>query len=156
MSRAGNEFMMMRMEEESGQLYVPSISKKEVQAKAKEDATAILDQGEKDIAGVVIDATRLNEYLTTLIGVLKPNVTESDYGKDYQLKNGKISFRASGDRLDYESDLVYLELKERLKEREDLLKLAYKSKDIIFDGEGVEVSKVGIKTHSKDSVVITY
>jgi len=47
-------------------------------------------------------------------------------------------------------------LKEQLKAREELLKMAYKSKDSIYDGEAAEVMRVGIKTVGKETLVIKF
>ena len=156
MGASSRQFLLMREEEETGNLYVPTISKKEVKAKAEQDAQALIDAGYADVADAFVDATRIAEYLTTFVRVLKKHISPEEYGKEYATKSAKITFRGTGDRLDYEQDEVYKTLKELLKEREDLLKLAYKSKDMLFDSEGVEVPKVGIKTPSKETVVITY
>jgi hypothetical protein len=156
MGANAREFLMMRMEEENGELYVPTLPKKEVKAKAIEKANEIVNTGKVDLADTFADASRVMEYLTTLVGELKKHVTPEEYGKEYETKGCKISFRNTGDRLDYEQDEVYSELKAKLKDRENLLKTAYKSKDMIFDADGVEVPKVGIKTPSTETVVLTY
>ena len=156
MSAASREFLLMRMNEETQEYFVPTMSKKDIVAKAKDDAKAILDQGDKDTASVYMDAVRMTEYLSEFTKVLKANITEDEYGKTYELKNASISFRNSGDRLDYDADLVYASIKERLKEREALLKLATKSKDMIFDSKGVEVGRVPVKTFGTDSVVVKF
>ena len=156
MGASSREFLMMREEEETGQLYVPTLPKKEIKAKAKEDVKNIVDGGEVELANALIDSARVSEYITNFVKELKPHITEEEFGKEYDLKGAKISFRGTGDRLDYEQDEVYKELKEKLKERENLLKTAFKSKDMIFDNQGLDVPKVGIKTVSKQTVVITY
>ena len=154
MGANSNEFLMMRMEEESGQMYVPTITKKEIVVKAKDDVKTMVDSGEVDIAEAVIDATRLSEYLKVFVSELRNHVDDK-YDK-YECKGVKLTFKGTGDRLDYECDEVYSELKERLKEREELLKLAYKSKGMIFDSEGVEVSRVGLKSASKQTLNINF
>lgn len=154
MGANSNEFLMMRMEEESGQMYVPSIPKKEIVAKAKDDVKAMVDSGKVDIAEAVVDATRLSEYLKVFVSELRNHVDDK-YDK-YECKGVKLSFKGTGDRLDYEKDEVYSELKERLKAREELLKLAYKSKDMLFDSEGVDVPKVGVKSASKQTLNINF
>lgn len=156
MGASSKEFLLMREQEETGQLYVPTITKKEVKSKAEQDAKALIDAGNADVADAFVDATRITEYLTTFVGELKKHISPDEYGKEYATKSAKITFRGTGDRLDYEQDEVYADLKERLKAREDLLKLAYKSKDMLFDSEGVEAPKVGVKSVSKETVVITY
>ena len=154
MGANSNEFLMMRMEEESGQMYVPTITKKEIVVKAKDDVKTMVDSGEVDIAEAVIDATRLSEYLKVFVSELRNHVDDK-YDK-YECKGVKLTFKGTGDRLDYECDEVYSELKERLKEREELLKLAYKSKNMIFDSEGVEVPRVGLKSASKQTLNINF
>jgi len=154
MGVSGNEFLMMRMEEESGQMYVPSMPKKEIVSKAKEDVNRMVDSGEVDIAEAVVDATRLSEYLKVFVSELRNHVDDK-YDK-YECKGVKLSFKGTGDRLDYEQDEKYAEIKAQLKEREELLKLAYKSKDMIFDSEGVEVIKVGVKSASKQTLNINF
>ena len=156
MGASAREFLLMREDEVNGELYVPSLRKKEIKERAEIDVELLLDRGELDIANSFMDATRMNEYLTVFTKELKKHITEEEYGKDYEVKGAKISFRNSGDRLDYNEDEVYKSLGEKLKERELILKTASKSKDMIFDSEGVEVPKVGIKTFGNESVVITY
>lgn len=153
MGASSREFLMMR-EDEHNQLYVPSLPKKEVKAKAKEDVQRILDEGNADLAEVMIDATRVTEYLTNVLSELRNHIGD-EYDK-YEVKGSKFSFRGTGDRLDYEQDEVYASIKESLKQREELLKLAYKSKDMLFDSEGVEVPRVGVKTPSKQTLVINW
>lgn len=154
MGANSNEFLMMRMEEESGQMYVPTITKKEIVVKAKDDVKTMVDSGEVDIAEAVIDATRLSEYLKVFVSELRNHVDDK-YDK-YECKGVKLTFKGTGDRLDYECDEVYSEIKERLKEREELLKLSYKSKGMIFDSEGVEVPRVGLKSASKQTLNINF
>ena len=156
MSSSSRQFLMIQEEDETGNLYVPSISKKEIKVKAKEDSDRLLDDGELDVAEVFIDATRVSEYLSNFISNIKPHINESQYGKSYDTKAANISFRNTGDRLDYDQDEVYKELKEQLKAREELLKMAYKSKDSIYDGEAAEVMRVGIKTVGKETLVIKF
>ena len=156
MGAASREFLLMREEETTGQMYVPALPKKEIKEKAKEDVAKIVEGGEVELANALVDSARISEYLSTFVSELKPHITEDEFGKEYDLKGAKISFRGTGDRLDYDQDEVYSNLKQALKEREALLKLAYKSKEMLFDSEGVEVPKVGIKTVSKQTVVITY
>ena len=154
MGASGREFMLMRMEEESGQMYVPSMPKKEIVSKAKDDVNRMVDSGEVDIAEAVVDATRLSEYLKVFVSELRNHVDDK-YDK-YECKGVKLSFKGTGDRLDYEQDEKYAEIKAQLKEREELLKLAYKSKDMIFDSEGIEVIKVGVKSASKQTLNINF
>jgi hypothetical protein len=155
MGASGKEFLLMRQNEE-GEIYVPSMKKKEIQLKAEQDVNELIDKGEVDIASVFADVSRVTEYITVFGKKLRENISESEYGNDYITKGAKISFRNTGDRLDYAKDEMYKELQGKLKAREELLKLAYKSKDAIFDHEGTKVMKVGIKTFGSNSVVLSY
>ena len=156
MGASKNEFLLMRMEEEEGRLYVPSIPKKEILEKAQQDVQNIVNGGEVTLEDALMDSVRLEEYLKTFSKELKKHIDEETFGKSYDHKGGNISFRGTGDRLDYEQDEVYSTIKELLKEREELLKLAFKSKDMIFDADGIEVPKVAVKTPSKQTIVIKF
>jgi hypothetical protein len=57
--------------------------------------------------------------------------------------------------LQFNEDAVCAELSEKLKQRQELVKLATNSKDMIFDSEGVEVPKVSIK-FDKSSLTVKY
>jgi hypothetical protein len=50
---------------------------------------------------------------------------------------------------------MWQQLKHKLQQREDLLKIALKSDDPIYDSEGVEVPKVSVK-YASDSLTIIY
>lgn len=156
MKNSNAKFSIINLDKKSGELIVPALTKKEIKSLAKEEAEKVLNDGEKDVASVVVDAVRVTEYLTEFVKQLKPEVSEEEYGKDYEIKGAKISFRGSGDKLNYEEDSVYADLKRQLKEREEILNLAYKTKGEIYDSDACLVEKVGIKTFSKQSVVITY
>jgi hypothetical protein len=64
--------------------------------------------------------------------------------------------RNTGDRLDYATDPIYAQIQEQLKEREALLKVAFKSKQPIYDEHGAEVPKVPVKTHGKEALVVKF
>lgn len=116
-------------------------SKKELKLKAKEAVTSLLDAGDTDLTRSASNIARLKEVVTELDKQLRPHLEAAEaYGV-------KITMKNTGDRLDYEQDDVYKSLKTQLKEREDILKMAYKTSSPIYDEEGVEIPKVGIKTH---------
>ena len=68
-----------------------------------------------------------------------------------------VSFKQNNgsQRLNYSDDQDYAELEAKLAERKELLSLAFKSKDTIFDSNGVEVPKVSC-TFTKASIVVTF
>jgi hypothetical protein len=57
--------------------------------------------------------------------------------------------------LQFHEDLVWSELKEKLQQREELLKVALKSDESIYDSEGCEVPKVSVK-YASESLHVTY
>ena len=69
-------------------------------------------------------------------------------GKEHE----NMTYTNGGTIYDLDKDLVYSDLKSQLSERTELLKLALKRKDPIFDEEGIEVPKVPIKGYRKDSI----
>ena len=77
------------------------------------------------------------------------NKTEmSKFGVKFELSN-------TGERLDYEKDADYKDLKDQLKAREELLKAAVNTKGSLFDEDGTEVEKVPVKSISKRVIKIS-
>jgi hypothetical protein len=140
MGANSREFLLMRMQEESGQLYVPIISKDDIKDKAEQDAITIMNEGDFYADEVLVDAVRISDYLTTFIRTLRDNIDEKKT-RD-ALKGVKISFKNAPSRLNYAEDTTWQEIKEKLSAREELLKLAEKSKDAIYDADGAEVPRV--------------
>ena len=58
--------------------------------------------------------------------------------------------------LDYEKDDLYVKYKQQLANRKTLLDNVFKSGDVLFDADGVEVPNVGVKTYSKDSLSVKF
>ena len=116
-------------------------SKKELKLKAKEAVTSLLDAGDTDLTRSASNIARLKEVVTELDKQLRPHLEAAEaYGV-------KITMKNTGDRLDYEQDDVYKSLKKEMEFRKELLNMAYKTNNPIFDKDGVEIPKVGIKTH---------
>jgi methyltransferase-like protein len=68
---------------------------------------------------------------------------------------GAVEFtkKQGASKLNYSEDVFYTKLVEKVKAREELLKVAQKS--TIYDDEGVEVPKVSI-SYNKDSLVVKF
>lgn len=97
------------------------------------------------------------QYFTDIAKNIQGDVIEEieKYGKGEKVLSCKIELTNTGEGLDYESDEIYADLKKQLKEREELLKTAYKSSATLVDQDGVEVPKVPVKTHSSQTPKIT-
>jgi hypothetical protein len=67
----------------------------------------------------------------------------------------KGTYRSGGSTPNYSEDELWSKLKEKLTDREMLLKVAMKSNSVIYDEDGVEIKKVS-STNRKSSLSITY
>lgn len=133
--------------------FEPTFTKKEAQQQGKDLAKLILDGGHVTPEESYSNVVRLKEVINELEKGLKQGLTVTE---ETSLNGVRFSLSNTGDRLDYEKDVLYKSLKDKLKDREDLLKLAFKSGDVIYDSDGVEVPKVPIKTHSKSVIKVSF
>lgn len=132
------------------QLQGSQLNKKAVKLRGQQDALELLNEGNEDLTLVASQLAKMQEYLTEFNKVIKKNLVPDE------AHGVKIELSHTGDRLNYEEDEVYSNLKAQLKERELLLKMSHKSKGIILeeDNETI-VPKVGIKTHSAEVIKLT-
>ncbi len=144
-------FFNMRAQE-IGTLYDSSFTKKEATATGKQLVENILEAGEVDKLEFGANLLRLAEVINSAVATFRDKVEFHEktvcMGVEFNPVNG-------GETLNYEEDEVYFTLKSDLKSREELLKLAYKSKDSFFDAYGNEVPKVSSKPR-KSSVTIKF
>ena len=144
-------FMSMRAEE-MATLYDSTFTKKEAIATGKRMVDNILESGEVDKMQFWANISRLNEVIGSVVNECRNNIEVLEkttvLGVEFNPTNGGVT-------LNYKDDPVYLDLFEKLKAREELLKLAYKSKDEIYDSEGIEVPKVSY-SNRKSSVTIKF
>lgn len=126
-------------------------TKKQIQSNAQNFVTELIENGEQDKLEMFAQAVRINEALSIVTDSLKkslPNENFEVYGIKGQYRNGV-------ETLNYSEDHIYAEIQEKLKQRAELIKVATKSNEPIYDSEGVEVTKVST-TPRKDSLVITF
>jgi len=133
-------------------------SKQELQIAANDEAQKMLDEGFGDPIKILIHGRRIVEFVNTYNKVI-----ESKVRAEVDLQGGKIIqdgatlvLRGTGERLDYQQDEIYQELLKKLKDRESLLKTAFKMDDPIYDSEGIEVMKVGLKSASKETLAVSF
>jgi hypothetical protein len=67
----------------------------------------------------------------------------------------KGTFRNGGETINYKDDFKWSEIKEKLSEREMLLKIALKSNSTIYDDDGIEVTRVSTSPR-KDTLAISW
>ena len=115
--------------------------------------------GDVDALPELIETKKQIELLKAYEDELKPyaiNEREQYPEKRLPLNGAFVELSYSGDRLNYSQDTIWNELNQSLKEREKDLKTAYKSDHTIVDCNGEIIPKVGIKTHGKQIIKISY
>lgn len=135
------------------QEFYRTASKKEVELNAVEYCTQVRNDGEESLEEKFAIAKRMLDWLTAFEKECRNHIT---FDNKLEILGLEFTKSNTGDRLHYEDDDIYKSLAKELKEREDLLKMSAKMQAPIFDEEGVEVPKVGIKTHSKSIIKINY
>ena len=149
MGANSNLFLMLQEQSVETNNFLPS--KKEIQLSAKSFVSNLLDAGETDKMELYAQAVRVNEALQIVTDELKNSIPQ----ENFEAFGIKGTYRSGGESLNYKEDLVYAELEAKLKERAELIKVATKSKDTIYDSEGVEVTKVS-STQRKSSLAISF
>lgn len=149
MGATKNLFLMLQEQSVETNNFLPN--KKEIQLSAKSFVSNLLDAGETDKMELYAQAVRINEALQIVTDELKNSIPQ----ENFEAFGIKGTYRAGGESLNYKEDVVYAELEAKLKERAELIKVATKSKDTIYDSEGVEVTKVS-STPRKSSLAISF
>lgn len=126
-------------------------TKRELVKKGKEFAWRLADSGEYNLHEVYANSLRLKESINAVESELKKILPQ----EDFEAFGVKCSYRSGGDTINYKDDPIYQVLLEDLEQRKELLKLALKSKDPIFDAYGNEVPKVST-TPRKSSLAMSF
>ena len=126
-------------------------------ADAASNIRQMVDDGYLNPLSALVKFKIMKELIDRADGLIKSYaIDEADkYKKQGEYLGYKIDVRNTGDRLNYEDDPIYAEMKAVLKQREELLKLAYKQRGtMLFDENGIEVPVVSV-TAGKDTVFLT-
>jgi hypothetical protein len=145
---ASKNLLMLMQEKELSNAFP---SKKEIQINAKKFVSEVLESGNVDKTELFTQAVRINEALAIVTESLKNEMPL----ENFEAFGIKGTYRNGGDTLNYKEDPIYLDIQKELKEREELLKVAYKSSNEIYDEAGVLVPKVS-STPRKSSLTINY
>ena len=130
---------------------VSVMNKTDLQERGKQDARLLMDEGFTNAVNLVALARKAIAYLTSYHQELDSDARTECMGREEVEALGvKFSLSSTGDRLNYDLDQVYADLKQKLKDREMLLKTAKKMDNEIFDGDGVAVPKLPLKAASKE------
>jgi hypothetical protein len=142
-------FQLMRQQEIDTQNFLPN--RLEIQLSAKTFIKDLLDAGETDKFELLAQAKRMGEALEVINAELIKVLPQENF-EAYGLKG---TFRSGGETINFKDCEVWSDINRELKEREDLLKLALKSQNEIYDAAGVQVPKVST-TPRKSSMAISF
>lgn len=142
-------FQMMREQEVQTKNFLPN--KKEIQFSATTFITNLIDGGEVDKYELLAQAKRMQEALDVITAKILDVVPQENF-EAFGLKG---TFRNGGETINYKDDFKWSEIKEKLSEREMLLKVALKSNSSIYDDDGIEVTRVSTSPR-KDTLAISW
>jgi hypothetical protein len=142
-------FLMMREQEVQTSNFLPT--KKEVVLSSEKFAKDLINAGEVDKVELFAQAVRMSEALAVITDKLKQSLPQENF-EAFGLKG---VYRNGGSTPNYLEDELWSRLKEKLTDREMLLKVAMKSNETIYDSDGVEVPRVS-ENIRKSSLSITY
>jgi hypothetical protein len=149
MGKSKNLFELMNQQEVQSSNFVPT--KKEIILNATNFAKNLIDSGEVDKVELFAQAIRMSEALAVITEQLKQSLPQENF-EAFGLKG---TYRSGGSTPNYSEDELWSKLKEKLTDREMLLKVAMKSNSVIYDEDGVEIKKVS-STNRKSSLSISY
>jgi hypothetical protein len=139
----------MRQQEIETSNFLPN--KKEVQFSANTFITKVIDGGEVDKYELLAQAKRMQEALDVITAKILDVMPQENF-EAFGLKG---TFRNGGETINYKDDFKWSEIKEKLSEREMLLKVALKSNSTIYDDDGIEVTRVSTSPR-KDTLAISW
>ena len=139
----------MRQQEIETSNFLPN--KKEIQFSATKFITNVIDSGEVDKYELLAQAKRMQEALDVITAKILEVVPQENF-EAFGLKG---TFRNGGDTINYKDDFKWSEIKDKLTEREMLLKVALKSNSSLYDDDGIEVTRVSTSPR-KSTLAITW
>ena len=142
-------FFDMRSEEMQ---YAPDFTKKQAEQTGIDLIDRMFADGNQTPVQFYSNIARLKAVIDSADRAFRDRVNlpavDSYNGVTFTPKNGAES-------LNYAEDDICVLLENKLKQRQELLKVASKTDEIIFDAQGCEVLKVS-KKFNKPSIVITF
>lgn len=134
-------------------------SKKAIQSEASDYVGQLLEEGNISPLRVLINIRRLQDYLTQCSKELEYHaVTEymSHNEKNLNIQGVTTTEVKGSDLLDYEQDIVYAEIKQKLAARKKMIDVATKTGETIADENGCVIPIVKVKSVRKSSFQIKY
>lgn len=148
---ANSEMFLQLREQDIVTLYDATFTKKDAQKTGLNLAKTIIDCGEVSKHEALANLVRLNEVISNAITEIKESVIHEKVtilGVEFTPTNGRTMYN-------FKDDHLWSELSNKLKQREELLKVALKSDETIFDSEGIEVPKIST-SNAKSSLTIKF
>lgn len=145
------QFFEMRAEQMTA-LYDSTFTKKDAIQTGENLIDAVLQSGEVDIMQLGANLARLEQVIGSAMSKFRNHIINTEKVKVLGVEFNPVS---GGETLNYKDDEIYLTLFNDLKEREELLKLAYKAKNEYFDQYGNVIPKVS-STPRKSSITIKF
>jgi hypothetical protein len=142
-------FELMAQQQVESQNYF--LTKKEIELNAKKFASGLIEAGEIDKYEAFTQVVRLSNALEIIKDEIKSHLPKEKhiaFGIEMTPMSGRTMIQ-------FQDDEMWSQLKHKLSQREELLKIALKSDEPIYDSEGVEVPKVSVKFAS-DSLAVKY
>jgi len=149
MGATKNLLMLMQEQEIQTNNFLPT--KKEIETNARQFAKGLIDSGEIDKYEAFTQVVRLSNALEIVKDEIKSHLPKEKHIA-FGVEISPISGRTM---IQFQDDEMWQQLKHKLSQREELLKLALKSDEPIYDSEGVEVPKVSVK-YASDSLAVKY
>jgi len=132
-------------------MYEPSFTKKDAILTGKRMVDNVINEGNVDKHMFMANICRLKEVVNSADAEMRKHLPEEKmtcYGVEFTPVNG-------GETINYSEDPIYCQLKNDLDQRVELLKLANKQSQTIFDAYGNEVPKVST-TPRKSSITLKF
>jgi hypothetical protein len=133
----------------------PEMTKKELELAGIQKAAEMMAEGEMDEFKALASAERLKTFAEAFAKQVRKDIVNLPE-KQYKAFGVEFSMSNTGDRYDYSKDPVYAGIEKQLNQRQELLKLAIKSDTPIYDSEGIEVPKVGVKTYGSEVIKLKF
>jgi hypothetical protein len=145
--------MFLKMQAEDMEvMYDHNFTKKDAEATGIKLASDIFEKGAVSTIKVFSNIVKLKAVIDAAEKVFRERIV---IGNSDTYNGVSFTNKSGAERLKYSEDWKVAELEDALKQRKELVKVATKSKDAIYDSEGIEVGKVGSE-FTKDSIVITF
>lgn len=138
--------------EDLATMYLPTFSKKDAIETGEKLVKDLFEAGRLDEFKVYSNIVRLKAVIDTADKAFRERL---NVDKSIDANGVNFTYKNGSEKLNYSEDLEVAELEEKLKNRKELVKLASKSKDAIYDANGVEVTKVS-SSFDKSSIVVKF